>query len=62
MIWSNDGESYYRNKQEDLDYIENSYLGKNDRGSLNLKTKIAKNGQKEKIYIMRKILQNFKRP
>src|SRR6266849_3381642 len=60
---THDGRSYYRYQQEDLDYIaiydkvtekcyyvECSYLGKNGRGSLNLRTKIAKNGQKKNIF------------
>ena len=60
---THDGRNYYRYKQDDLDYlaiydkitekcyyVECSYLGKNGRGSLNLRTKIAKNGQKKKIF------------
>lgn len=58
---THDGRSYYKYKQEDLDYIavydkitdkcyyvNCSYLGKG-RGSLSLRTVDAKNGQKKKI-------------
>lgn len=58
---THDGRSYYRYKQEDLDYIavydkitdkcyyvNSSYLGRG-RGSLNLRTQNAKNGQRKKI-------------
>lgn len=58
---THDGRSYYRYKQEDLDYIavydkitdkcyyiNCSYLGKG-RGSLSLRTIDTKNGQKKKI-------------
>ena len=57
---THDGRNYYRYKQDDLDYIavydketdkcyyiECTYLGKNGRGSLSLRTKTAKNGQKK---------------
>lgn|SRR5258706_1465526 len=59
---THDGRSYYRYKQEDLDfiavydkitdkcyYVSCSYLGNNGRGSLSLRTSVAKNGQKKKI-------------
>lgn len=59
---THDGRNYYRYKQEDLDYIavydketdkcyyiDCSYLGKNGRGSLSLRIKTAKNGQKKKV-------------
>lgn len=60
---THDGRNYYRYKQKDLDYIavydkitdkcyyvNCLYLGENGRGSLNLRVKTAKNGQKKKIY------------
>ena len=59
---THDGRSYYKYKQTDLDYIavydktsdrcyyvNCSYLG-NGRGSLNLRTHKAKNGQKKKTF------------
>lgn len=58
---THDGRSYYKYKQEDLDYIavydkisdecyyiNRSYLGEG-RGSLSLRLKATKNGQKKKI-------------
>jgi hypothetical protein len=60
---THDGRSYYRYKQEDLDYIavydkitdkcyyiSCTYLGKNGRGSLSLRVNRTRNGQKKKIY------------
>jgi hypothetical protein len=59
---THDGRSYYKYKQDDLDYIavydkvtekcyyvECSYLG-NGRGSISLRTQEAKNGQKKKTF------------
>ncbi|MBI5732808.1 hypothetical protein HY967_02510 [Candidatus Jorgensenbacteria bacterium] len=60
---THDGRSYYRYKQEDLDYIavydkvtEKCYyihckhLGNGGRGSLSIRTVPAKNGQKKKTF------------
>ncbi len=60
---THDGRSYYRYKQNDLDYIavydkitdkcyyvDSSYLGTNGRGILHLRIANAKNGQKKKIF------------
>lgn len=60
---SHDGRSYYRYKQEDIDYIAvydkitdrcyyvpSSYLGKDGRGILHLRISDTKNGQKKKIF------------
>lgn len=60
---THDGRNYYRYRQEDLDYIgvydkitdkcyyvSSQLLGKKGRGSLNLRFKDAKNGQRKKIF------------
>ena len=60
---THDGRSYYRYKQEDLDYIavydkvtEKCYyihckhLGSSGRGSLSIRTAPAKNGQEKKTF------------
>lgn len=60
---THDGRSYYRYRQEDLDYIgvydkitekcyyvHCSYLGENGRGSISLRTIKAKNGQVKNTY------------
>ncbi len=60
---THDGRSYYRYRQNDLDYIavydkvtdkcyyvHSSYLGNQGRGSLSMRTTPARNGQKEKTF------------
>lgn len=59
---THDGRNYYRYQQKDLDYIavydkisnkcyyiDRSYLGAKGRGSINLRLREAKNGQRKKI-------------
>jgi hypothetical protein len=67
---THDGRSYYRYKPEDLDYIavydkitdacyyvNSSFLGKDGRGSLNLRIKETKNKQKKKVFNARDFIE-----